>query len=142
MKISRKADYALRAVVFLSRQPEDKRSSINEIAESEEIPRDFLAKILKDLTRAQILRSYQGVRGGYRLAKEPSKINMLEVIEAMDGPIGVSQAMRDKTDYAGMYPFWNQLQNDVMKSLANKSIDSFIAARKRTRGKSRAKARK
>jgi len=139
MKISRKADYALRAVVFLSKQPDEKRSSINEIAESEEIPRDFLAKILKDLTRAQILRSYQGVRGGYRLAKDANKINMLEVIESMDGPIGVSQAMRDKADYAGMYPFWNQLQNDVMKSLASQSINDFGGTRKRGRSRSKAK---
>ncbi len=137
MKISRKADYALRAVVFLSKQPDEKRSSINEIAEAEEIPRDFLAKILKDLTRAQILRSYQGVRGGYRLARDAGKINMLEVIEAMDGPIGVSQAMRDKTDYAGMYPFWNQLQNEVTKSLSSKTMNDFGGTRRRSRSRAR-----
>lgn len=137
MKISRKADYALRAVVYLSKQPDEKRSSINEIAESEEIPRDFLAKILKDLTRAQILRSYQGVRGGYRLAKDAGKINMLEIIEAMDGPIGVSQAMRDKADYAGMYPFWNQLQNEVTKSLSTKTMDEFGSVRRKGRARSR-----
>ena len=84
MKISRKADYALRAVLYISKQPTDIRNSINAIAEAESVPRDFLAKILKELTRAEILKSYQGVHGGYQMAKTPNQVSVLDVIEAMD----------------------------------------------------------
>jgi Rrf2 family protein len=61
--------------------------SINSVAEAENIPREFLAKILKDLTRSGILVSYQGVTGGYRLALPARDITFLTVMEAIDGPI-------------------------------------------------------
>jgi Rrf2 family protein len=124
MKISRKADYALRAVLHISKQPTEKRNSINIIAETERIPRDFLAKILKELTRSQILRSYQGVHGGYQMAKNPAQVTVLDVIEAMDGPLGLNLCVRgdrgcdcDKADHCSMYPFWNKLQNEFRVKL-------------------------
>jgi Rrf2 family protein len=87
MKLSRKSDYALRAVRFCSRLPKDTVGTIDQIAESENIPREFLAKILKDLTSAGILVSHRGVYGGYAMAKKPRETTFLEVIEAADGPI-------------------------------------------------------
>jgi len=100
MQISRKADYALRAISYLVAQPEGKRSSISEIAESEGIPRDFLAKILKELCRTGFLKSFQGVTGGYILAKDRSKISFLNVIEAMQGNVRVNMCVSDD----GWYP--------------------------------------
>ena len=87
MRLSRKSDYALRAVRHLTNLPKGKLGSINSVAEAENIPREFLAKILKDLTRSGILVSYQGVTGGYRLAKTAREITFLTVMEAIDGPI-------------------------------------------------------
>ncbi len=87
MRLSRKSDYALRAVKHLSNLPKGKLGSINSVSEAENIPREFLAKILKDLTRSGILVSYQGVTGGYRLAKTAREITFLTVMEAIDGPI-------------------------------------------------------
>ncbi len=86
MEISRKADYALRAVLYIA-QAKSLRPTINEIARSEKIPREFLAKVLLDLTEAQILKSFQGVSGGYQLARRPAQITMLEVVEAISGPV-------------------------------------------------------
>ncbi len=129
MKISRKADYALRAVLHIAKQPTEKRNSINVIAETERIPRDFLAKILKELTRAQILKSYQGVHGGYQLAKTPAQVSVLDVIEAMDGPLGLNLCVRgdrgcdcDKSDHCSMYPFWNKLQGEMRVKLKNETL--------------------
>jgi Rrf2 family protein len=126
MKISRKSDYALRAVLYIARQPNEKRSSINAIAESERVPRDFLAKILKELTRAEILKSYQGVHGGYQLARQATKISILDVIEAMDGPLGLNLCVRgehgcecDRSDRCAMHPFWKRLQSQVRTTLKN-----------------------
>ena len=93
MQISRKADYALRAITFMVNQPENKRSSISEIAESEGIPRDFLAKILKELCRSGFLKSFQGVTGGYQLARAKSEISFLNVIEAMQGQVRVNMCV-------------------------------------------------
>jgi Rrf2 family protein len=131
MQISRKSDYALRAVTYLVNQPEGKRSSISEIAEAEGIPRDFLAKILKELCRAGFLKSFQGVTGGYSLAVAKSKINFLNVIEAMQGEVTVSLSLEEdesngfgtqKTSTA-MIPFWKRIQKNVVKELQSVSFD-------------------
>jgi Rrf2 family protein len=135
MKISRKSDYALRAVLYIARQANETRSSINAIAESERVPRDFLAKILKELTRAEILKSYQGVHGGYQLARPATKINILDVIEAMDGPLGLNLCVRgehgcecDRADRCAMHPFWKKLQSQVRNTLKN---ETFAKLRRR-----------
>jgi Rrf2 family transcriptional regulator, iron-sulfur cluster assembly transcription factor len=137
MKISRKADYALRAVLYISKQPTDKRNSINAIAESESVPRDFLAKILKELTRAEILKSYQGVHGGYQLAKSPSQVSVLDVIEAMDGPLGINLCVRgedgcdcEKSERCTMYPFWDKLQKQLKTILKNETLVKLRGGRK------------
>ena len=90
MKLSRKADYALRAVRHCARLPKETVGTIDQIAEAESIPREFLAKILKDLTSAGILVSHRGVYGGYAMAKTPRETTFLEVIEATDGPIHIN----------------------------------------------------
>lgn len=129
MKISRKSDYALRAVLYIARQASDSRSSINAIAESERVPRDFLAKILKELTRAEILKSYQGVHGGYQLARPAAQINILDVIEAMDGPLGLNLCVRgehgcecERSDRCPMHPFWKKLQGQVRQTLRSENF--------------------
>lgn len=90
MLLSHKADYALRAVRHLASLPKGKLASINAIAEAEAIPREFLAKILKDLTTAKVLLSHKGVHGGYELARPPREVSMLDVIVAIEGPIHLS----------------------------------------------------
>ena len=67
MQLSRKADYALRAVAYAAQLKKNELASIGRIAKARGIPREFLAKILKELTRAGILVSFQGVTGGYHL---------------------------------------------------------------------------
>lgn len=138
MKISRKADYAIRAVLYIARQPKDKRNPINEIAESEGIPRDFLAKILKELTRAEILKSYQGVHGGYQLARNAKQISLLNIIEKMDGPLGLALCMREgeagKARYdshAVMSSFFSKLQKDVKAQLKGAAVSRLASARGR-----------
>jgi Rrf2 family protein len=130
MQISRKADYALRAITFLVNQPDNKRSSISEIAESEGIPRDFLAKILKELCRTGFLKSFQGVTGGYQLAKDRSKISFLNVIEAMQGEVKVNMCVDDNGGCqcnhrisCTMLPFWKKIQKNVVRDLGEVTFD-------------------
>jgi Rrf2 family protein len=90
MQVSRKADYALRAIAFVAQIKKNELASIGRIAKARGIPREFLAKILKELTRAGILVSFQGVTGGYRLARPAREVSFLDVIEAMEGPVAVN----------------------------------------------------
>lgn len=113
MNLSRKADYALRAVRNLSKLPKGKLNSINTIAREGFIPREFLAKILQDLTDAGLLVAFRGVKGGYRLARPAKKISFLDVIEATNGPLHLSLctergkcSCRPADDHCRMHQFW------------------------------------
>lgn len=131
MEISRKADYALRAVLYIA-QAKSLRPTINEIARSEKIPREFLAKVLLDLTEAQILKSFQGVSGGYQLARRPAQITMLEVVEAISGPVMLNlcqpnQKLKDGTLTASalMHPFFASLEKQMIDLLKKQTFAKF-----------------
>jgi Rrf2 family protein len=88
MKLTRASSYALHAVAFMaSQKQQDKPVASHHIAEDRGIPDRFLLKVLKPLVTARVLLSIKGPNGGYRLARKPSEISMLEIVEAVDGPI-------------------------------------------------------
>jgi Rrf2 family protein len=87
MKLSNAARYALEALVYLAAQRNGGTIASHIIAEAEGIPERFLLKVLKPLVSARILQSLKGPNGGYRLAKPTKAITLLEVVEAVDGPI-------------------------------------------------------
>ena len=138
MRLSRKSDYALRAVKHLSNLPKGKLGSINSVSEAESIPREFLAKILKDLTRAGILVSYQGVTGGYRLAHLPKEITFLNVIEAIDGTLHLNLCTEEggcRCDHykeCSMKSFWETQEVFFKKSLTKEHFGKYKIAKKTT----------
>jgi Rrf2 family protein len=87
MKLTRASSYALHAVAFMAAQKHDRPIASHKIAEARGIPERFLLKVLKPLVSARVLHSVKGPNGGYRLARPASEISMLEVLEAVDGPI-------------------------------------------------------
>ncbi|QDU94261.1 Rrf2 family transcriptional regulator [Lignipirellula cremea] len=80
--LSKTAEYALRAVVWLGRQP-DLAESANHLADVTKTPRRYLHKVLQDLVRQQILRSQPGPGGGYALAMDPKNLTILDVVNAV-----------------------------------------------------------
>jgi Rrf2 family protein len=87
MKLTRASSYALHAVAFMAAQKHDRPIASHLIAQARGIPERFLLKVLKPLVQARVLLSIKGPNGGYRLARPASDISMLEVLEAVDGPI-------------------------------------------------------
>ena len=87
MKISRSTGYALLAVGYISKHKEEKIILSQTISKAYDIPLEYLLKILQQLVKANVLRSKRGPRGGFSLAKPPTKISMLQIIEAVDGPM-------------------------------------------------------
>ena len=87
MRISRSTGYALLAVGYMGKNADKKIILSQAISKEYNIPLEYLLKILQQLVRANILRSKRGPRGGFSLAKPIAKINMMEVIEAVDGPM-------------------------------------------------------
>jgi len=101
MRVSRSTGYALLAVGYIAKNQGDGVVLSQNISKQYDIPLEYLLKILQQLVRANVLRSKRGPRGGFSLAKATNKITMLEIIEAVDGPLTgelslTSQARNDK----------------------------------------------
>ncbi|MBI4496671.1 MAG: Rrf2 family transcriptional regulator [Chloroflexi bacterium] len=91
MQLSRKADYAVRAMLELAMRPPGATVIIRDIAERQEIPRPFLAKIIPELVAAGLLRTDRGNQGGVSLTRSPETISLLEIIEAIEGPLALNR---------------------------------------------------
>jgi Rrf2 family protein len=101
MRLTRASSYGLHAVVYMASLKHDRPVASHIIAKNQGIPDRFLLKILKPLVTAQILKSLKGPNGGYRLAKPASAISLLEIVEAIDGPVrGHSPLSEDGGDSA------------------------------------------
>jgi Rrf2 family protein len=84
MLLSQTGKYAVRAVIHLAQQPPDRSDRVGDIAEALGIPKNYLSKILHQLTRAGLLLSERGPKGGFRLAVAPEALSLADIIEAVD----------------------------------------------------------
>src|SRR5437870_9528353 len=99
MRLTRASSYALHALVYMAGQKHNRPVPSHIVAQARGIPERFLLKVLKPLVSARVLTSVKGPNGGYRLARTPSDISMLEILEAVDGPIrGQAPFTDEETD--------------------------------------------
>ncbi len=88
ISITSKSPYAVLALAELARSGGSEPVPIGELARKREVPVQFLEQLFAVLRRSGIISSQRGVKGGYRFAREPSSITVLEVVELLDGPLG------------------------------------------------------
>ena len=101
MKVSRASSYGIHALVYMATKKLNHPVASHHIARARGIPERFLVKVLKPLVSARVLQSVKGPNGGYRLAKDPTETTLLEILEAVDGPLGGQASFsRDDTDRA------------------------------------------
>lgn len=96
IQISRKSEYALRAMTMLANEKSDRLFSAKKISSSQGIPLKFLEKILQGLVNNGLLVVQYGPKGGYKLAKGASQITFLDVIRAVEGPIKINKCLDAK----------------------------------------------
>jgi Rrf2 family protein len=102
VRISAKADYAVRAAAELAAAAGRGPVRAEEIASAQHIPLNFLLNILSDLKLARVVQSYRGAQGGYRLARPPEEITVAEVIRAVEGPLAnVHESRPEDLHYPG-----------------------------------------
>jgi Rrf2 family iron-sulfur cluster assembly transcriptional regulator len=82
---SRSCEYALQAILYLSRQPENEPALLRDISERLNIPHHFLSKVLQALTRTDVVVSYKGANGGFALGRSPKEITLGDIVKAIDG---------------------------------------------------------
>lgn len=98
MKLSRTVGYALRATLYLAAEEPNKPVPCSKIAKERDMPERFLLQILRNLVNQGVLRSTRGVDGGYTLASAPSDVSLLNIIEAIDGPLDQPDVAEDEAD--------------------------------------------
>ena len=120
LQVSRKIDYGLRAMIHLSGMQPGKIASLQDLATTLHLPREFLAKILKVLAANGLVRSARGAHGGYQLARPARDISFLEVIEAVEGPVQLNVCLdhKDRCDVSSsctMYHVWKAGQDRMLE---------------------------
>ncbi|RMF58001.1 MAG: Rrf2 family transcriptional regulator [Calditrichaeota bacterium] len=88
-KMSKKVEYALISLLYMAERKEGELTTARELSENFNIPQEIGGKVLQSLTRNGFISSVQGVKGGYQLAMDAAKINVTDVIAAVDGPLQV-----------------------------------------------------
>jgi Rrf2 family protein len=140
---SRSAEYAVRAMVFLAEQPSGKLTGGREIAEAEQIPAPFLWKILHNLARQRLIRSFKGIRGGYELARPAAEIALEDIIQAIDGAdltsgcvLGLPECNEENP--CPLHNSWKEVRVHLTEMLEQTSLAELAEVAKRRKAASRA----
>lgn len=132
MKLSRAATYGISAAAYLASAPAGEIVSNMTICNAYEMPDRFVAQIMRLLVSAGIVTSTRGVFGGYKLAKAANKITLLEIVEAIDGPIGrngdVELAGLAKDSTATVEKALTAIESDTRKRLRSITLASLRSA--------------
>ncbi len=120
--LGRRGDYSVRAVLDLARHWGRERRKARQIAETMDIPERYLTQLLANLVRHELLVAVAGPDGGYSLARPPSEISLLEVVEAAEGPIGLDECVLSggPCDWIGECPVhddWSEAQKALQERL-------------------------
>ena len=121
MKLTSKSEYALLALVYLARKNPDGYVSVEIIAKEQGIPSMFLEQILLIMKRGKYVTSHKGQKGGYRLSKPPSEINLAEIVRLFDGALAPTESV-SKYFYV---PTPIEKETKIMKVLQN--IRDYVA---------------
>ena len=129
LKLTKKVEYALISLVHITNQKEGKISSAKEIAVTNFIPTEILAKTLQQLASLNMVESIKGAKGGYRLCSDIDKINIIEFIEMLEGPVGLTDCSTsvkcDQECCCMIKDPMTQINNQIIGTLRNITLDQF-----------------
>ena len=131
LKITKKVEYALMALVYISQKKNDELSSAKEIAVKNSIPREILAKTLQELASLKMVKSYKGPKGGYKICTDINKINMIEFIELLEGPVGLTDCnismLCQQEGCCQIKDPLSRINNKIINTLKNISLGEFTS---------------
>ncbi len=130
MRVTRAGEYAIRCVFFMAKHEKGRVISLNEIAEAMEIPKQFLSKIVRQLSRSGIIEIYQGPKGGCRLLVAPENLSLLDVVETIMGEIVLNDSVLGsgpcKSQVAGVaQPVWKKAESQLRQTLREATFDKL-----------------
>ena len=131
MSITKHSDYAIVILAYFSKNPSSLISA-KELSHSLKLPYPMVSKLLKILLKAELLSSTQGSHGGYKLKKPADQISIASVIEAVEGPIAMTECVTGNhsqcraEDWCSMKPHWIVINNVIRDSLEKLPLSSLI----------------
>ncbi len=130
MLVTRETDYAVRTVLYLARD-KGRMANATEVARVMHIPKSFLAKILQRLVRSHILASMRGIKGGFTLARRPTEITLLDILESIQGPAGINVCAIDSrmcrlSSTCSVHPVWVEIRKEVERRLKKQTIAKLL----------------
>jgi Rrf2 family protein len=131
MQLTRAADYAVRVMIHLAGLPPGARVSRSELSVAAECPEQFLCKVLQNLTRAGLVISHRGNTGGFELEESHRSASVLEVVEAVEGPIRLNLCLTsdhacNRQGWCPAHGVWAEAQAALLQVLRGATI-SFLA---------------
>jgi Rrf2 family protein len=137
MKINTRARYAIRLLADIARHSRGAPVPLKNVAERQDLSKMYLSQLAIPLRNASLLRSVWGNRGGYVLGRPPCEINMLDVIEAVDGPMSVIDCVLDpeycnRADYCECVSIWRDINEGIVKTLSKYTLEDLIQGRSGT----------
>jgi Rrf2 family protein len=132
MQITRMADYATRVLIHLAALPAGSRANRVTLAKLADVPMEFLGKVLQALTRARLICSHRGVNGGFELARASSDISMLDILEAIEGPVTLNTCLAHANAcprqwWCAAHEVWSEAQEALKKVLSAAKVDQLAA---------------
>jgi Rrf2 family protein len=137
LKLTRAGDYAIRAMIHLGSLPDGASASKDDIAKAARIPPSFTAKILNKLVTAKVLRSARGVGGGFALSRPASEINLLEIVEAIEGPLQLNTCSPDPERCTLSHDcpastVWVEVQARMSDLMRSTQLEALVSAPRRS----------
>jgi len=135
MQITRASDYAVRVMIHLATLPPSSTVRQSELSKATAVSGHFLSKVLQQLVRARLIRSQRGAGGGYALAASATGISLLDVLEAMEGPVRLNQCIEegpscDRKSWCPAHQVWAEAQAAITNVLGAASMASLAARAK------------
>jgi Rrf2 family protein len=138
MQLTRAADYAVRVMIHLAGLPQGARVSRGDLPIAADCPEQFLAKVLQNLTRAGLVISHRGNTGGFELEESRRSASVLEVVEAVEGPLRLNVCLTSdhaccRQSWCPAHNVWEEAQESMIAVLRRSRIDALavIAAERR-----------
>ena len=127
LHVTRKGDYAIRGMVYLAMKPMDQMSLISEMASAIDVSQALLAKIFQNFSKVGLVKSYRGVGGGFLLGRPAEEISLLEIVEAVEGPIVLNRCLLrqgtcDRDAECTVHPVWREVQEKMREILSNVTL--------------------
>lgn len=127
-RINRRTDYAVRVMLCLAKRPFGARLSTQAIQDEMLTPRAFLQRIIADLSKAALIETYPGPNGGVQLARRAEDIDLLQIWEAIEGPLEISECIQHPqgcplNSGCPVQPRWTRLQRLIAEELKGSTLD-------------------